>query len=131
MDRVQGPAPLVMGPHSLYAPGADFCDKHRPEPVPPVPNCLMADLVPAFVQQVVDISKRRWEPYVQCHHETDNLVTGLEAAVGIGTGDSERLNGCPFSLRIVSFDSACQGFCNNSNMSVLPRAKSTGVSPSL
>ena len=51
---IQMPAPLGIGAHMRDPPLSDLGGKHRPEPVAPKPNGLMADVDPALGQKVLD-----------------------------------------------------------------------------
>tara|TARA_R110000744_G_scaffold125730_3_gene231494 strand:- start:63222 stop:63839 length:618 start_codon:yes stop_codon:yes gene_type:complete len=61
-------------------PLADLCGKDRPEPISPEPHALMAQIAPPFVEQVLDVSKRQWEPDVQHHRKADHLRRRFEIA---------------------------------------------------
>jgi len=38
---------------------SDLSYGHRPEPVPPKPQCLVRDVDPAFVELVLDVAKNQ------------------------------------------------------------------------
>ena len=64
-DLVQMPTPMARL-HPLDTPLADLRGKHWPEPMPPEPHRLMADVDAALVQKVLDVSQRQREPDI--HH---------------------------------------------------------------
>jgi len=47
--------------------------KDRAKPMPPKPNGFMADVSAAFMQQFLDISRRKWEPDVRNHRQAEDL----------------------------------------------------------
>jgi len=51
----------------------DLCGEHRPEPVPPEPDRLMADVDAPFEQKVFDLAERQWIPDVDHHRQADHL----------------------------------------------------------
>ncbi len=55
-----------------------------PEPNPPVPHSLSAQIDPAIEQQVFDSAQRQEEPYVQHHHQADHCRQGVEATQRTG-----------------------------------------------
>ena len=58
-DLIQTPAPLRIAAHVRDASLADLCGEHRAKPVLPEPDRLMADVDPAFGQQVLDVAQRQ------------------------------------------------------------------------
>ena len=77
-DLIQMPAPLRIAAHVRDASLADLSGEHRAKPVPPEPDRLMADVDPAFGQQVLDVSKRQWKSDVHHHNQTDDLWRAVE-----------------------------------------------------
>ncbi|WP_156361586.1 hypothetical protein [Sphingomonas sp. Leaf67] len=68
---------LAAGAFALTVPAdplaADLTGEHWTKPVPPQPHRLMADVDPAFEQQVLHISQRQRETYVHQHHQPDHF----------------------------------------------------------
>ncbi|MDG1827203.1 MAG: hypothetical protein P8H62_13160 [Henriciella sp.] len=60
-DLIQVPAPLRTLPHRLRSSLADRRGKDRSKSVPPVSHALMAHIDTAFMEQVFDISQRKWK----------------------------------------------------------------------
>ena len=54
--------------------------KHRPEPVDPLPDRLVANVDAAFERQVLNVAQRQREADVQHHHELDHLRRAVEPA---------------------------------------------------
>src|SRR5208337_5420444 len=52
---IQMPPPLRIAAHVRYPPLSDLGSKHR-KPVPPKPDCLMADVDPALGQEILDVA---------------------------------------------------------------------------
>jgi hypothetical protein len=53
---VEVPAPMAEAAHATNALPADVAGEHRPEAVPSHPHSLVAEIYPAFEQQVLDIA---------------------------------------------------------------------------
>ena len=51
----------------LHAPLADLCCEQRTKPVPPEAHRLVRDIDPALVEQVLDVSQRKWETDIHHH----------------------------------------------------------------
>ena len=62
----------------LHAPLADLRREHRPEPVPPEPNCLVRDIDASLMEEVLDVSQREREADIHHHRQADDLVRSLE-----------------------------------------------------
>jgi hypothetical protein len=58
-DLIQVPTLLRIAAHTPYPRFPDFCCEHRAEPVPPEPDCLMADVDPALGQKILDVAQRQ------------------------------------------------------------------------
>ena len=81
-DLVQTPPPLGDLPHLARATNADLASKDRTEPVYPEPYALMADVDPALVKKILDVSKRQRKADVHHNRELDNLRRRFEVAEG-------------------------------------------------
>lgn len=68
----------------------------------------MADLDPAFVQQVLNIPQRKRETDIQHHGQTDNLWACLEVAKGAAFCHPAKPGRRPTRLKSVSPDSTLQ-----------------------
>jgi hypothetical protein len=62
---------------------ADLTGKHRAKSVPTKPERLMADVDASLVQQIFDITKRKWDPDVQHHCKADDLTARLKYRNGL------------------------------------------------
>lgn len=62
----------------------------------------MADLDPAFVQQVFDVAQRQRELNVVLHRQADDLWARLEVAERGALGHQVRLAGNPDHLRTLT-----------------------------
>ena len=65
---VEMPTPVPNSTHGLHPLAADVGRKHRPEPVPPKPDSLMAEVDAALEQQILNVPQRQGEPHVH-HHD--------------------------------------------------------------
>ena len=54
----------VLDPVAREALTADVAGKHRPEPIPPHPHGLVAQIDPALEQQVLDVPERQRKPHM-------------------------------------------------------------------
>lgn len=95
VHRVQVP-PSMAGLHALYAARPDLGDEHGARAVPPEPDCLVADLDAALVQQFPDVAQREWQANVQKHRQGDDFRACLEPLEQAGLRHGERpLNTLP------------------------------------
>jgi len=72
-DLTQMPAPLGVTLHSPDALLPNVSREHRSEPVPAEPNRLVAQVVTALEEQVLDVSKRQRIPHVKHHDHADDF----------------------------------------------------------
>ena len=70
---IQMPSPMGKIPHVTDPLAPDFSSEHRPESVPPEPHRFVANIHPAFEQQILDVTKLKWVLHVNQHHQTDDL----------------------------------------------------------
>ena len=66
----------------------------------------MANINPAFVQQIFHISKRKWEPNIHHDSQTDDLWARLKVAKWAAFCHPAKLSGCPAHLNKFCSDSA-------------------------
>ncbi len=57
----------------MYPLFTNFFGEHRAKPIPPISNSFVADVDAALVEQIFDITKRKWKPDIHHHGEADNL----------------------------------------------------------
>ena len=88
----------------VNAPLADLRGEHRTEAVPPEPHRLVADIDPAFEQQIFNLPQRERIADVHHHREADHLGRAVEAAEGIA--HRRRLWIAPSRLKPICFDNA-------------------------
>ncbi len=65
---IQVPAPLRIAAHVCDPLLSDLGGEHRPKPVPPEPDSLVADVDPALGQQILDVAQRQRVSHVHHHH---------------------------------------------------------------
>ena len=70
---VDVPSPVGIRTHPVDTSALNLGGKDRTEPVPPEPDRFMADIDPAFVEKILDIPQREWEPNVHHHRQADDL----------------------------------------------------------
>ena len=87
---IQVPLPLRDLAHIAGAPHTDLTGEHRPEPVDPLPNALVADVDPAFVEKVFDVAQGQRKTNVHHHRKLDDFGRCLKVA--------ERVLGHPVTL---------------------------------
>ena len=87
----------------------NFSGEHRTKPVPPKSNRLVADIDATLVQQILNISKRKWKPNIHHHRQADDFGGRLEVLEWVVFCHPERL-GVPLThFNQVSSDSASIG----------------------
>ncbi len=94
---IQVPAPSA-GFHAFDPALADLRGKHRPEPMPPVPDCFVTDVDTAFMENVFDIAKGQRETRVQHYCKADNFRAALKALERVRFGHVQTLRGRPARL---------------------------------
>ena len=77
---VEVPLPLPEALHAAHPLAPDISSEQRPEAVPPMPHCLVADVDPPLGQQVLDIPQAQGEPHVHHHNQSDDLGRLIEVA---------------------------------------------------
>lgn len=80
-DFVQVP-PSATGFQALNPPLLDLGCEHWPEPLPSKSDSFVADIDPAFMQQVLDIAERKREPDIEHQGQANDLGAGLEVLEG-------------------------------------------------
>ena len=81
---VEMPAPLFETAHRTHPLAADVASEQQTEPVPPHPHRLVADVDPAFEQQVLDVPEAQGVLRVHHHHQADHFGRGVEVAERAG-----------------------------------------------
>jgi hypothetical protein len=67
------PLPVGINSELLDTPFTDFGGEYRTKPIPPEPNRFMADVDATFMQQVFDISKRKWKSNIHHHGQPNDF----------------------------------------------------------
>ena len=75
-NLVKAPTPARECPHPVDPFAADLGGEHRPDPVPPEPHGLMADVVAALGHEVLDVSQRQRVFHI--HNTTSRMISGDE-----------------------------------------------------
>ena len=103
-DLVQVPPPMGGPTHPVDALTANLGGEHRPEPVPPIPYGLVADLNAPLVQQIFDVAERQWKPDVEHHRQANDLGACFEVTEGGRFCHPGTLAGRPSRLKRSSSD---------------------------
>jgi hypothetical protein len=106
-NLVQVPTPLRAAPHGFGPAFPDLMCEASAEPIDPETDALVANVDPAFVQQVFDIPKWEWESNIHHHAKLDDLGRSLEVTKWV-LGHFPRLNARIGHLKPGSFDNAHQ-----------------------
>lgn len=69
---IQMPSPMAKAAHPAGTLLADIAGEHRPEPIPPQPHCLVADVDPPLEQQVLHVPNDRGK---RTYISTTNWIT--------------------------------------------------------
>jgi hypothetical protein len=105
-NLVQVPAPVRIQ-MTLNPALPDLCGEHRPEPVPPEPYRLVADIDAVFEKKILDLTQRQRISDIHHPRKADNLGRTVEIAEGIS--HPRRLRTTLFRIKPVCFDSAALG----------------------
>ena len=70
---VKMPAPVAEPAHRAHSLPTDIASEHRPEPVPPHPDRLVAEVDTALEQQVLAVAQTQWKANIREHHQADHL----------------------------------------------------------
>src|SRR5690606_30102068 len=77
---IEVPLPVAETPHSADTLTVDVGGKYRPEPIPPMPHCFVANVDAALEQQVRNVAQAQRKPDVHQHNQPDDLRRRVEAA---------------------------------------------------
>ncbi len=61
----------------------DLGSEHRAKPVPPKPDCLVADVDPALGQKILDVAQRQRVLHLHHHRQADYLWRAVEISEGV------------------------------------------------
>lgn len=100
-DLVQRPLPVGKCPQVLGAPFPHLGRKHLRETVPPEPDAIMSHLNAPFVQQILEVSQRQWEPNVEHHRWADDFGRRFKISEGAPFCHPKQLADCPAGLKPV------------------------------
>ncbi len=78
--NIKVPPPVAKPPYPRHPLPTNLASEHRPEPVPPIPHCLMADVDPAIEQQFFHVPQTERETHVNHDDEADLLGRRVETA---------------------------------------------------
>jgi hypothetical protein len=78
--------PLRIPAHVRDASLTNLGGEHRPKPVPPGPDGLVADVNPALGQEIFDVAQRRRIPHVHHHDQMDDLWRAVEISERVAYG---------------------------------------------
>jgi hypothetical protein len=94
--------------HPVDSLAPDLSGEQGAEAVPPIPDRLMADVDPSFVQQVLDVPQREREPDMHHPRQADDLRRGFEIAKRAAFADPRTLESRANSFKRISSDNALQ-----------------------
>lgn len=77
VDLIEVPPPVAESPHAADQP-LDVSSEHRPEPVPPKTNSLVANVDPALEQEIFHVPQAQRKPDIQHYHQPDDLRRGVK-----------------------------------------------------
>ena len=73
-DFIDVPALVTVAVELLYSASTDLICKHRPEPVPPEANRLVADVDAAFEKKILDVPQAKRISNVHHHNQADDFI---------------------------------------------------------
>src|ERR1039457_3524366 len=75
-NLIQMPAPLRIAAQMRYPLLTDLGSEDGAKPVPPKPDCLVADVDPALGQKILDVAQRQRVLHIHHHRQADYLWRG-------------------------------------------------------
>ena len=81
---IKASSPMAKALHPADALSANVAGEQRAEPLPPEPDCLMANIDPALEQQVFDVPQRQRVAYLHHYHVVDYLRGRVEIPKRVG-----------------------------------------------
>ena len=118
-DLVEAPPSLACS-HALDASLADLGGKHRPKPMPPIADRLLAHIDSPFMQQISNVAKRQRETDEDFHRQAQDLGTGLDVLEWGVLGHAGRLRDRPTRLKPSSSGRAFGGNCRHTYSFLYP-----------
>ena len=77
----------------------DLSSKHRAKSIPPVPHRFVADVDAALVQQVLDVSERKWKANVHHDRQANDLRASVKVLEGVFFHHMQNLRNRPARLK--------------------------------
>lgn len=78
--------PPATGFHAYDPALTDLGSKHRPEPMLPIPDGLMADIDAPFMEQIFNIAKGQRKPDIKHYRQADDPTARFKVATWIRFG---------------------------------------------
>ena len=72
-NLIEVPASMLEMAHRLHPAATDLARENRPEPVPPEAHCLVCDVDPTLVEQVLHVPKQQRVTDIHHHRQADDL----------------------------------------------------------
>ena len=82
-DFVQMPLPIRITAHLVATADPDPSSKYRAKSIPPVSHRFAADIDPTLVQQVFDVSERKWKATIHRDRQATDLRAGVKVLEGV------------------------------------------------
>jgi hypothetical protein len=95
-----------LGPHPTDTFSADLGCKQWPESIPPEPYGFVADVDAALMQQVLDVSERKWKANVHHDRQANDLRAAVKVLEGVRFAHAGTLRGHPARLNQYPSDNA-------------------------
>ena len=106
---VQMPPPVRICTHPADPVSPDLSSKHRAKSIPTVPNRFVANVDAALVQQVHDVSERKWKANVHHDRQANDLRAAVKILEGVRLAHAEALRDHPARLNRYPSHNALQG----------------------
>ena len=105
-NLIQMPLPVRTGAHPADPVSPDLSSKHRAKSIPPVPHRFVTDVDASLVQQVLDVSERKWKANVHHDRQANDLWAGFEVPKRAVFCHPFKLGDCPTRLKQFCSDGA-------------------------
>jgi len=98
-NLIQMPLPVRTCAHPADPVSPDLSSKHRAKSIPPVPHRFVTDVDASLVQQVLDVSERKWKANVHHDRQANDLRAAVKVLEGVFFHHMQKLRNRPARLK--------------------------------
>jgi len=103
---VQMARPIRIATHPARPVSTDFGSTHRAKSIPSKSSRFVADLDPTLVQQVFDVSERKWKANVHHDRQANDFKAAVKVLEGVRFVHATKLRNYPARLNRYPSDNA-------------------------